>query len=303
MKSLYKAFRKSLPLTVLALPGFLVLLLFNYVPLFGLVLPFKNYRVDLGFWQSSWSGFKNFEFLFSGKEILNATVNTILYNSAFILLGTALAVALAVMLFELTAGYVKLYQTIIFLPYFISWVVGAFIVYAFLDMNYGFINILIKHFGGQPILWYNETGYWPPIILITYLWKTMGHSTVIYYAALMGINPEYFEAAKLDGAGKIKQIFLISIPMIKRIMIMMMILSIGRILNSDFGLFYNVTMNSTLLYRVTDVVDTFVYRALIDIGDIGMSSAAAFYQSVVGFLLVMTSNFLISRIDDESAIF
>lgn len=302
-KTKKKKVKNNWGLTTLALPGILFVLLFNYVPLFGLILPFKNYRADLGFFKSSWAGFKNFEYLYKSKDILTATKNTIFYNLTFILLGAVVSVILALMLIELSRRWVKLYQTIIFLPYFISWVVGAFVIRAFLDMDYGIINNLLKVFGKEPILWYNDAKYWPFIIVIINLWKTMGHGAVIYYAALMGINPEYYEAARIDGITKMKEIFYISLPMIKNIIIMMITLQIGKILNSDFGLFYNVPMNSSLLYSTTDVIDTFVYRSMIELGDIGMSSAAVFYQSVFGFILVITTNYVIKKIDNESAMF
>ncbi len=295
--------KSSLELTLLALPGILYVLLFNYVPLFGLVLPFKNYRVDLGFFKSDWAGLRNFKYLYKSRDVLVATRNTIFYNLSFIILGVIVAVLLALMLSELTRRWVKVYQTIIFLPYFISWVVGAFVIRTFLDMDYGIINRFLIMLGKEPILWYNDPKYWPFIIVIVNIWKTMGHGAVIYYAALMGINPEYYEAAKIDGITKPKEIFYISLPLIKNVIIMMVLLQIGKILNSDFGLFYNVPMNSSLLYSTTDVVDTFVYRSMMSLGDIGMSSAATFYQSVFGFLLVITTNYVIKKIDSESSLF
>ena len=298
-----RAFMQNLPLTLLALPGIIMIFIFNYIPLYGLILPFKNYRFDLGFFKSSWAGFDNFKFLFNGEAILNATRNTILYNFVFIFLGTCIAVILALMLFELSRKSVKIYQTIIFLPYFVSWVVVAFVANAFLNMDYGAINKIGGLFGMEPILWYNEPKYWPVILVIASIWKGMGYNAVIYYAALMGVDRSYYEAAKIDGAGKLAQMRYISIPMIKPIITILVILGIGRIFYGDFGLFYSVTLNSSLLYSTTDVIDTFVYRSLINLGDIGMASAAGFFQSVVGFILVVTTNYVIKKIDSENALF
>jgi len=301
-KSLIK-FRKSIGITALALPGFIFLFVFHYIPLYGLILPFKNYKFDLGIIRSPWTGFKNFEFLFQGDTLFRITRNTVCYNLVFIFLGTFISVIFALMLFELGKNYVKVYQTVMFIPYFISWVVAGFAFRALFDMDYGVANHLLALMGKEPIMWYNEPKYWPVILVVTAVWKGLGYGTIIYYAALMGIDSEYYEAATIDGASKLRQAFSISVPMIKPIIIMMIILQIGKIFYSDFGLFYNVTLNSSLLYPTTDVIDTFVYRALIDMGDIGMASAAGLFQSIVGFSLVLFTNFIVKKIDQENALF
>ena len=298
-----KTFKKNLGLTLLAFPGIILIFVFHYVPLYGLILPFKNYRFDLGIWKSPWVGFSNFNFLFTGDVLFRVTRNTILYNMVFIVLGTFLSVVFSLMLFELGRKYVKLYQTMMFIPYFISWVVAGFAFLALFDMDYGVINKLLIMFGKAPIMWYSDPKYWPYILVIAAVWKGIGYGSVIYYAALMGIDPEYYEAAKIDGASKLRQAFSISVPMIQPIIIMMVILQIGRIFYGDFGLFYNVTLNSPLLYPTTDVIDTFVYRALIDMGDIGMASAAGLYQSVVGFVLVLLTNYIVKKINSENSLF
>lgn len=298
-----KRFRRYSGLTGLALPGFILLFIFHYVPLFGLLLPFKKYRYDLGLIDSPWAGWSNFRFLFSGDEALRATRNTLLYNFVFISLGTILSLAVALMLFELSRRFVKIYQTILFIPYFISWVVAGFAFRALFDMDYGVLNRLLDFLGHEPILWYNDPKYWPFILTAAAVWKGLGYGAVIYYAALMGVDSEYFEAARIDGASKLRQVFSISIPIIKPMIVMMVILQIGRIFYSDFGLFYNVPLNSTMLYRTTDVLDTFVYRALIDMGDIGMASAASMFQSVCGFVLVLVTNLIVKRINEEDSLF
>ena len=298
-----KNFRKNLPLTILALPAILFLLVFNYIPLFGLVLPFKNFRYDKGFWGSEWAGFKNFEYLFTSSDALRATRNTVLYNLVFIFGGMVVSVAIALMLYEMSKGLVKVFQTLLLLPYFISWVVVSYAVRTFLDMDYGLLNGLLTALGSEPILWYNNYKYWPYIIIIANVWKGMGYGALVYYAALMGTNGELYEAARVDGAGKLKQIWYISIPAIRPMISMMLILNIGGMLSSDFGLFYNVPLNASQLYETTDVLSTFTYRALINMGNIGMSSAASFYQSVVGFFLVLFANWLTRKISEENSLF
>lgn len=298
-----KKFRKNLPLTVLALPAVVFMFIFNYVPLFGLILPFKNYRYDKGFWGSDWVGFKNFEYLFRSSDALRATKNTILYNIVFIFGGMIVSVSIALMLYEMSKRVVKVTQTFLLLPYFISWVVVSYAVRAFLDMDSGLINTIFAAFGKDPILWYNDAKYWPYIIVIVNIWKGMGYGALVYYAALLATDESLYEAARVDGAGKLKQIWYISIPSIRPMISMMLILNIGSMLSSDFGLFYNVPLNSALLYRTTDVLSTYTYRALINLGDVGMSSAASFYQSVVGFFLVLLANKLVKKVSPEDSLF
>jgi len=303
MQRIIQTFIKNRGLTGLALPGIAILILFNYVPLYGLLLPFKQYKYDLGIWNSPWTGFDNFEFLFNGNVLLRVLRNTVLYNSVFIVLGTFISVGFALMLFELSRKFVRVYQTILFVPYFISWVVAGFAFMALLDMDYGILNQVLGFFGQAPIMWYNDPKYWPYILVVAAVWKGIGYGSIIYYAALMGIDSEYYEAAKIDGAGKLRCAISISIPSLWPIITLMVILQIGSIFYSDFGLFYNVTLNSTLLYPTTDVIDTFVYRSLIDMGDMGMSSAAGFFQSITGFTLVLLTNFAVRKINSDNALF
>ncbi|WP_139993490.1 MULTISPECIES: ABC transporter permease [Paenibacillus] len=298
-----KSIRKNAGLSMLALPGFLLIIVFNYVPLYGLLLPFKSYRYNLGIWNSPSVGFENFGFLFSGDVLYRVLRNTLLYNLTFIVLGTTLSVIVALLLYELSRRFVKAYQTILFIPYFISWVVAGFAFRSLFDMEYGVINRLLVSMGEEPILWYSDPKYWPYIIVVAAVWKGLGYSSVIYYAALMGIDSEYYDAAKIDGASKLRQAFSISVPIIKPMIVMLVILQIGSICYSDFGLFYNVTLNSSLLYSTTDVIDTFVYRSLVDLGDIGMASAAGFFQSIVGFCLVLATNTIVKKINPENSLF
>ncbi|MDD6483536.1 MAG: ABC transporter permease subunit [Clostridiales bacterium] len=296
-------FLKSWQLTALALPAVTFMIIFNYVPYFGFILPFKNYRYDLGFFKSPWVGFKNFEYLFSGQDVLKATRNTVLYNVIFIIMGLIFAIAFAIMLFQLGRRAVKTYQTIFFIPYFISWVVASFALSGFLDVEYGIINNILGKLGMEPVLWYSDPKYWPVILVVAKIWKDMGYNVIIFYTELMSIDTTYYEAADLDGANGLQKLKYITLPCLKRIVVLLLIMNIGKMFSGDFGMFYNLPLNSSLLYSTTDVLDTYVYRALINLGDIGMSSAATMYQSVVGFVLVVISNGIVKKLDDENAVF
>lgn len=298
-----RRFRKNIPLILLALPAIIYLFVFNYIPLYGLVLPFKNYEYSRGFFGSEWVGLENFKILLNNKQVLIATRNTLFYNLTFIVVGTCVAVILALMLYEMSSRFVKAYQTMLLLPHFISWVIVAYVALVFLDMDAGLFNWIRKLFGAEPILWYNSPKYWPPLIVIFHTWKNMGFSAIMYYASLMGVDQGLFEAAKIDGAGKLKQMWHIAIPSIKPLIITLTILNIGKIFYGDFGLFYNLPQNSSLLYSTTDVIDTYVYRTLTVLGDMGISSAVGFYQSVLGFILVLLTNWVVNRIDSDNALF
>lgn len=297
------AFKKNAPMTMLALPAIIMIFIFNYLPLYGLVLPFQKYSPAAGVFGSPFVGLNNFKFLFKTGTIWPAIFNTIAYNLVFLVIGTAVAVLLALLLYELSGRAQKVYQTSLLIPYFLSWVAVSYIMNTLLDFENGILNNIVTMFGGDAKLWYNEPKYWPIILTVTNIVKNMGYNGVVYLAALTGLDAEYFEAAKIDGASKIKQIWYISLPMIRPIIIVMMILNIGNMLRGDFGLFYNVTMNSPLLYPKTDVVDTYVYRSLMNVSDIGMASTTGFIQSVVGFFLVIGTNLIVKKIEPESALF
>lgn len=302
-KSLSKQIKGNAGLLLLALPPVIFIFIFNYLPLYGLILPFKNLNYELGFFKSPWAGLNNFRFLFNSNDILIATRNTLLYNFAFIFIGTFCSVVTALMLFELSKKFTKVYQTVLFFPYFLSWVIVSYICTALFDIDYGILNRILGMMGYEQILWYSDTQFWPLIIVVVAVWKGLGYGSVLYYAAMVGFSPEYFEAARIDGATRLQQIRRITIPLLKPFIIMMIILQIGKIFYSDFGLFYYVPRESSLLLPVTNVIDTYVYRVLKLNGDIGMSSAAGFYQSVVGFVLVLAANKIVNKIDSESALF
>lgn len=306
MSPLIKELNKNRGLMFLALPPVLYLLVFNYIPLYGLILPFKDYKPGngfLSFFTSPWAGFENFRFLFETEDVLIATRNTILYNFFFIMMGTIICVIFALMLVEISKQTTKIYQTVMFMPYFISWAVVTYIVYAFLDTDNGVLNHFLSNFGIDSTMWYSRPEAWPIILFLTAIWKGTGYTSVIYYAHLIGINNEYYEAAQLDGATKLQQVRYISIPMISPLVSVMVILQIGNIMYSDFGLFYNVPMNSNLIKSTTIVIDTFVYGALKNIGDVGMASAAGFYQAVIGFILVIVTNYIVNRMNSDNALF
>ena len=288
---------------LLTIPGLLFLLAFYYVPLFGLIIPFKNIDYAKGIFKSDWCGLKNFQFFFKSEDAWRVTRNTVALNFMFIAVTLTLAIALALILFELGTKEVKIYQTMIFVPYFVSWVVAGYVVYAFLDPYMGAVSNMLENAGKTVPNFYNEAKHWPVILLIAYVWKNIGYMTLLFYATLMGIDTNQFEAAALDGANKFQIALKISVPYLLPTIIMMTLLQIGKIFYADFGMFYFLTKDSGLLYPTTDVIDTYVFRALRISGDIGMSSAVGLYQSLVGFLLVLGSNLVVRKIDKDSALF
>nr|WP_207708163.1 ABC transporter permease subunit [Murimonas intestini] len=287
------------------IPGAVYLLINNYIPMAGIVIAFKNYNVRDGIWKSPWVGFDNFEYLFKTKDAWIITRNTLGYNLAFIVLGTVFAVTVAILLYELRAQRArKAYQTIILIPFLISMVITSYLVYGFLAQDVGFVNnSILKNLGKDSISWYSEAKYWPFILIFVNLWKQFGYNCIIYYATLMGIDKGYFEAAVIDGAGRWQRIRNITLPHLKPTIIIMTLLALGKIFYSDFGLFYQVPMNSGPLVNATNTIDTYVYRGMMSTGNLGMSSAAGFYQSIVGFVLVLSVNLIVRRVDRENALF
>ncbi len=296
---------RYIPLYLMMLPGIIYIIINNYIPMFGLQIAFKQYNYSKGISASKFVGFKNFEFLFKTKEAFVITRNTLCYNAVFIILGTVLAIIVAILLNEIREVRLKkLYQTIILIPFLISMVVVSYLAYAFLSSDSGFINnsILIP-LGIKPIAWYSTPKYWPFILTSVHLWKGFGYTSIIYFATLVGIDKGYYEAAAIDGASRWKQIKHITLPCLKPTIITLTLMSIGRIFYSDFGLFYQVPLNSGLLVDVTNTIDTYVYRGLITLNNVSMTSAAGFYQSVVGFVLVLTANFVVKKVSEENALF
>jgi putative aldouronate transport system permease protein len=302
-KNGFSKIKKYLPFYLMALPGFIYLFINNYMPLPGLVLAFKNYSARLGIWGSHWAGLANFKYLFASDAWL-ITRNTILYNVAFIIVNTVLSILVAIILSELTSPLKKFYQSSILLPFLISSVIVSYLVFAFLSSDNGFINnTILKQFGIKGISWYTTAKYWPFILIFVSAWKSVGYGSIIYLATILGFDRSYYEAARIDGASKMQQITRITLPMLKGTIIMLTLMAIGRIFYSDFGLFYQVPQNSGALLPVTNTIDTYVYRGLLELGNISMSAAAGFYQSIVGFILVLSANFAVRKIDKDSALF
>jgi putative aldouronate transport system permease protein len=291
-------------LLAMAAPATLLFLVFSYAPMLGIVIAFKRLRVDKGFLGSPWVGFDNFRFFFESQDAWRITRNTVLLNSLFILVGLAVALALALMLFELRNRLaLKFFQTVFFFPFFLSWVVVGYMLYAFLNIELGIGNSLLKFLGLSPVSWYTSPEYWRFILVFIHVWKSSGYFAVIYYSGILGIDEEYYEAAAIDGANKLQVIFKIILPLLSPVITVVVLLQIGKIFFADFGLFYFTTRDIGNLYPTTDVIDTYVYRSLRVTGDIGMASAAGFYQSIVGFLLVVVSNLVVRKTNPDNALF
>ncbi len=305
---MWTRFKKNFGLTAIALPGLIWFILFSYLPLIGIVIAFKDYRISGGFFESllssEWVGFENFKFMFATNDAKIMVRNTLLYNVFFIVINIAVPLFIAIMISELLNKQgAKAYQTMIFFPYFLSWVVVSYFVWAFLSPDRGLINRLLESLGMDGVSWYSEKKYWPFFLTFFNTWKNLGYNIVIYLATIVGIDRTYYEAASLDGASKWQQVKHITLPQLRSLVAVLFLMAIGKVFNSDFGLFYQVPRNSGALFPVTQTVDTYVYRTFRVIGDIGMSSAAAAFQSIVGLVFILVANYVIRKIDRESALF
>lgn len=296
--------KKDIILTGMALPAIVILFIFSYIPMAGLIIAFKDFRFDQGFLGSDWVGFDNFKFFFQSNDAWVVLRNTIGLNFLFIVITLVCSVVVALMLNEITSKrMVKATQTIMFFPYFMSWVVVGFLLYAFLQPESGILNTLLAGLGMEKISWYTRAELWPTIMVISYVWKMIGYYSVIYYASLMGIDSSYYEAAAIDGASRWQMICKITLPLLRPIIVIMLILQIGRIMYADFGQFFQLTRDQGALYSTTDVLDTYIFRALRVTGDIGIGSAVGCFQAVVGFFLITGTNLFARKIDPESALF
>ncbi len=302
--------RDDAELTILAMPTAVWYVIFCYLPMFGIVIAFKDYKLQIGhgfiynLLHSKWCGFDNFKFFVQSNSFAMLLRNTILYNIVFIVLGLIIPVTLAVMISLIYSRFKsKVYQTLMFFPHFMSWVVASYFVFAFLSADKGILNQLITRFGGESIQWYSNPKYWPVILVIMQLWKTVGYSMVVYLASITGIDGSLYEAAVIDGATKFQQAKYITIPSIKPIIVMMFILNVGKIFYSDFGLFYQVTQGiPNSLYKVASTFDTYLYNALQSNMAIGKTAAAGFFQSIACCITILLANFIVSKIDSDSAI-
>ena len=295
--------RDNFELFVFTLPAIISLAIFHYWPLAGNIMAFKDYKYAKGIFGSDWNGLKNFEYFFTSQDAVRITRNTILYNGAFIVVGIACAVIVALLLYQITTrGAIKLYQTVMILPRFLSWVIVSYIVYILLSPTSGVLNGILNAVGKSGVQWYGTTKPWPYILIFSNLWKHVGLDSIIYYSALLGIDEEQFEAAEVDGASKFVQMVRIAVPSILPVIVIMFILQIGSIFGGDFGLFYQIPRNIGTLYPVTDVIPTYVFRGLQG-GDYATSTAVGLFQSAVGFALVIITNIIVKKIDPDKAIF
>ncbi len=303
--------KKTLMLLTMVAPGAIWLLLLRYLPMGGIILAFKNYKIypkDPTFLNnlihSKWVGLDNFKFLFTTGDSWVMIRNTLAYNIVFIILGVIIPVAFAVMMSELSKKFVaKTYQTLMFFPYFLSWVVVSYFLNAFIDAQYGLIPMAQRAAGETAVSWYTTPGPWPYIIVFANLWKNVGYSTVLYLAAITGIDQTQYEAAAIDGASKWQQILHVTLPNLRTMIAILFILNVGKIFNTDFGLFWNVPMQNGALFSVTQVIDTYIYRVLMNTGNIGQSTAAGLLQNIVGFICIIGANAVVKKIDSDSTLF
>lgn len=294
--------KRNIPLYLMMLPGLLYLIANNYLPMFGILIAFKKVNFTVGLFKSPWCGFDNFEYLFKTKDAFLMIRNTVCYNLVWIALGLVISVFIAICMAEISSRKIaKVIQPIICFPSMVSAVILSFIVYAFLSTSYGYLNATI--FKDNPVNWYATAKYWPLILTIVHFWQNAGQSSIIYMASIGGIDKSLYESARLDGATKWQQIRHITLPMLKPMIILMLLMSIGRIFNSDFGLFYQVPLGNGLLASTTQTIDTYVYRALLELNNISMSSAASVFQAIIGFVLVLVSNLLVRAVEPDNALF
>ncbi|SDS60138.1 carbohydrate ABC transporter membrane protein 1, CUT1 family [Paenibacillaceae bacterium GAS479] len=309
LSGFFRNLNRNKAILFMVLPGALWFLIFSYIPMAGTILAFKEYRISRhGFIDSiissDWVGLDNFKFLFSTSDAWIITRNTLLYNITFIVIGLVAAVAMAIVLSEIANKKLsKLYQTGMFLPYFLSWVIVGYFAFSFLSLDKGLLNQFLVKLGIDPINWYSDPTYWPFILIFISMWKAIGYNSVVYLASIMGIDRSLYEAAMIDGANKWQQIRNVTIPMLTPLMTIMTLLAIGKIFYADFGLFYQVPRDSGALYSVTNVIDTYVYRGLKTTGEFGMITAAGLYQSFVGLVLVLTSNWVVGKVNKDNTLF
>ena len=307
----FEKHKKTLVLLTMAAPAAIWLLLLRYLPMGGIILAFKDYKINprnpsfiSNLINSRWVGLDNFKFLFKTNDAWIMFRNTLAYNIVFIVLGVIIPVSLAIMMNELTKKFVaKAYQTMMFFPYFLSWVVVSYFLNAFLDAQYGMLPSMQRAAGEAVTSWYTTKGPWPFIIVFANLWKNVGYTTVLYLAAITGIDATQYEAAAIDGATKWQQVRYVTLPHLRTMISILFIMNVGKIFNADFGLFYNVPMNNGALIPVTQVIDTYVYRAFMVTGNISMSSAAGLLQNVLGFVCILTANTIVRKIDADSSLF
>jgi len=305
MKLFSRRNKKIWTITLMMMPGTIWLILLRYIPMGGIIMAFQDYRPNpqnptliSNIIHSRFVGLANFRFIFATDRAALMIRNTLGYNAVFIILTTILSVGIAICLSELSRKFIaKLYQTMMFFPFFISWVVAGYFVFAFLDPTFGMLSGVRE--------WYFDATGWPVILTSAHLWKSLGFNSIVYLAAISGIDQGMYEAAAIDGASKWRQVWSITIPSIKPMIIILFILAVGRIFNADFGLFYQIPRNMGPLQSVTEVIDTYVYRVMTSniAGATGMATAAGLFQNVIGFICIMATNTLVRKFDNENSLF
>lgn len=296
--------KKNWPLFIMVAPMMILVFVLSYLPMSGLVLAFKNYRFDLGIFGSAWNGLENFRYLFQSGAGWNITKNTILYNLLNLITSQFLAIVIAIVISEMAGKvYKRFTQSVIFLPYFISWVVVGTFVFNIFNYETGVLNNVRALLGMEKINVYSMPGVWPIIICIFNAWKWCGYNSIIYIAAITGLDAECYEAADIDGANVFQKIWSITLPCIKPTIITMLLLQVGRILRGDFEMFYQIVGNNGQLYDMTDVIDTYVFRSLLTNSNMGMNAAATFYQSVLCFVIIMVVNQIVKKVEEDYALF
>jgi len=299
-----KIISRNRTLLLMLIPAVVLVFVFSYIPMGGIILAFKKYRYNLGFWGSEWVGFDNFRFFFLSGQAWYVTRNTVLYNIAFLLVNTTFQISFAVILSEIHARiFKKTIQSFMFLPYFISWVIVAAIAYNLLNYENGSLNVLLRSIGMEPVNVYGTPAYWKYILVTFKAWKSVGYGMVVYLATITGMDPELGQSAEIDGANIFQRIRYITFPNIIPTLIILTLLSVGQIFRGDFGLFYQLVGNNGLLFDATDIIDTYVFRSLLQSSETGMAAAAGFYQSFLCFVTIMVTNYIVKRVESDYALF
>jgi len=296
--------KRNAYLYLMAVPGLLFLLVFQYVPMFGLMIAFKKFNISQGLFGSEWVGFDNFKFFLSNGDLGRVMYNTVFLNVLFIVASTFFSVFIALMLNDMRSKFMKrLSQSIIFLPYFMSWIVVSMIINAFIGGNHPIVNEWLIQLGMSEVSWYMEPKVWPWLLTLAKVWQSVGYMSIIYLAVITNIPEELYEAARIDGASKLQQLTRVTFPLLLPMILLLTLLSVGRIFYGDFAMIYAIVGDNGLLYSTTDVIDTYVYRALRQLGDLGMAGAVGLIQSLLGFVLVLAANWIVNKYAKDSALF
>lgn len=296
--------KTNFALFLMILPAVALVFVFAYIPMPGIVIAFKSLVINKGIWGSPWVGFSNFSFFFTSGKAWLLTRNTILYNLSFLLVNTVLEIISAIVISEMIGKlYKRVVQSVMILPYFLSWVIVGGFVYNIFGYEHGLLNTVMRGLNQQPINVYADTGAWKFILVGVSAWKSVGYFTIIYLSSIMGINTDMYEAAYIDGANIYQRIWYITLPGILPTAVILILLSVGGLLRGNFDMFYQIIRNTGFLYNATDVIDTYVFRSLINSQNWGMASAATFYQQFIGFMIVIVANYMVKRVEPDYALF